>query len=129
MKRNNNPLLITIGLFFITTAIIVSCSLTGCVSNTWQTAAGKFLTSTAMTVDTTMKGAALLTVQGTITTNDWNAISAQYVRYQGAMSLATNAYVLAVKLSDPSLFATPSNNLFGVQSSLTAKVQSVTPTK
>lgn len=127
--KSRNPLLVSIGLVFIIGSIIASCSLVGCASTNWQTAAGKFLTSTALTADATMKGAATLEVQGIISTNDWLAIRGYYVQYQSAMAIATNTYTLAVTLDNPALFIGPSNNLFTAQSSLTSKVTTLTPNK
>jgi hypothetical protein len=131
MKQLNNDmkkLLLSLGLI---STIFVSC-ITGCTtagSTSFQTVAGKFLTSTAITVDATMTGAAKLEVSGVITQTDWQKLSLYYNQYVSNMILATNAYNLAVLASDPSLFAAPSNNLFASKSLLTSSVTTVSTNK
>lgn len=127
--RNKTPLFTAIGVAILTAALVTSCLIVGCASANWQTAAGKFLITTAQTVDTTMKGAALLEVEGIISTNDWKVIAAYHAEYRTAMISATNAYSMAIQANDASLFAPESNYLFTVQTKLNAKVATVTPTK
>lgn len=102
--------------------LLVGCSTT---STSFQTVAGQFLTSTAITVDATMSAAAKLEVSGVITTNDWNQIASYYGQYRSAMIIATNTYNLAVQLNNSGLFTAASNNLQTAQASITTKVASV----
>ena len=109
--------------------VLVAVVFVGCATQLTKlkNSAGQFLASSAMTVDTAMKGAALLEVEGVISTNDWATIANYYAHYQVAMIAATNAYTLAVSTGDFTQFAAASNNLVGAQSVLTAKTTALTP--
>jgi hypothetical protein len=107
-------LLLSLGL-----VALVGCTTLG-LSKSFETTAGKFLTTTAATVDAAMKGWAAWAVVGKTTTADDNVVRDIYGKYQSAMMIATNAYVLAVKTGDSTIFAGPSNNLFVVKEKLTS---------
>lgn len=88
-------------------------------ATSFRTNAGRFLASTALTVDTAMKGYAKVVKTGQISITDQEKVHALYVQYQEDMAIATNAYALAITVADPSVFAGPSNTLFQSKSSLT----------
>lgn len=95
----------TIGL-----ALVVGCAaLTG---GGFQTVAGKFLTSTAVTVDAAMQAYAKANVAGMTTASQDATVKTTYGQYQVYFAMATNAYTLALTASDPGLFVDASNKLF-----------------
>src|SRR5690242_4426571 len=118
MSRQILPILMKtrFAILFAATALAFGLVLQfGCATtNTFQNNSGKFLATTAATVDAAMHGWAVWVASGKASPGDEAQVKAIYQQYQGSMMLATNAYTLAVKLSDPSIFVTPSNNLFAV---------------
>ncbi len=94
--------------------------LMGCAtaSSRFSAVAGKFLSSTALTVDAAMQGWASWVVAGKATPADEASVRAVYGNYQVAMGLATNAYALVVITGDTSLFVEPSNRLVGAKMSV-----------
>jgi uncharacterized membrane protein YjgN (DUF898 family) len=88
-------------------------ALIGCTTlGTWQTSSGKFLATTATTVDSAMQAWATFVVAGRTTAAQEAKVKALYIQYQSYMMIATNSYALAVKIGDPSYFTAASNNLF-----------------
>lgn len=98
--------------------LFMGCAILG--GGGWQTAGGKFLTSTALTVDAAMHGWATWVASGKATSAEEANVKGIYQHYEGVMMLATNAYVLAVKINDPTVFDAPSNNLFIARSAVVA---------
>ena len=105
---------------------LVGCAALG-TGSSFQTTAGKFLSSVAVTVDGAMKGWAIWVVDGHTTTQDEAQVKAVYTQYQFYMKVATNAYSLAVSTGDTSTFTTPSNNLFMVKNQLVTATQAGHP--
>ncbi len=97
--------------------------LVGCTTlATFENRAGQFLSSTALIVDAAMKGWGVYVASGHATAEDEVQVKTIYMQYQADMMVATNAYVLAVKLSDPTIFESPSNRLFTTKSILVTAV-------
>src|SRR5215472_4591880 len=71
-------------------SIIGLVALVGCAS--FQSNSGKFLASTAQTVDALMKGWAYWVVQNNVSTNQQAGIKSAYGTYQRAMLVASNAW-------------------------------------
>lgn len=104
-------------------------ALIGCATTmgTFNNLAGKFLATTAATVDASMHAWATWVVAGKATPQDEAQVRAIYATYQGDMMVATNAYALAVKVGDPTLFAPASNKLFMTRTALTTITLKGTP--
>jgi hypothetical protein len=102
-------------------------ALFGCAtsSTTFQTVAGKFLTSTAVTVDATMTAAAKAKVMGLVNSNDWAQVVTYYGKYQSDMEVATNLYSLAVQIGNPAIFTQASNNVQTSQMVVVTKVSTL----
>lgn len=93
----------------------LSCIIAGCAifhsGSNFQTVAGKFLETTAVTVDSAMKGWAIWVATGKATDADQATVKTYYVQYQVYMETATNLYTVAIKTGDTTLFLQASNNL------------------
>jgi hypothetical protein len=101
--------------------VLLGLALVGCkTTGGWQTVSGKFLSTTAVAVDSSMQAYATWAVMNHLGTNDLAKVRTVYADYQITMMVATNAYVLAVKAGDLSLFTGPSNNLFNAKSAVTS---------
>lgn len=91
---------------------ILIALITGCATqSSLQTKAGKFLTSTAVTVDAAMKGWATYVVLHNTPQEQQTGVRNAYATYQAAMMVATNAYTQAAVAKDMTLFSGASNNL------------------
>lgn len=99
--------------------VLTGCALLQSSSSQFQDKAGRFLSTSAATVDAALKGWGAWVAAGKATAQDEAQVKALYQQYQGYMMVATNAYALAIKLGDPSVFTTPSNNLFSARTTLT----------
>lgn len=95
--------------------LCISCTT---LTTSFQTNAGKFLASTAQTVDAAMHGWAVWDATGKASPTDEATVRKVYQQYQLYMMVATNAYTLAVKTGDITIFNQPSNNLFSVKQDL-----------
>ena len=104
---------------------LVGCAMFQTSSATFQDVAGKFLTTTAITVDATMTSAAKAKVMGLVNSNDWAQIVAYYGKYQTDMQVATNLYGLAVQIGNPAIFAQASNNVQTSQLTVVTKVSTL----
>jgi len=89
--------------------IILAALIVGCVS--LQTPAQRFLTTTAISVDTAMRGWAYYVVTHNVTEFQQRPVKAAYVQYQASFAAATNAYWISVKSNNPALFVGASNAL------------------
>lgn len=108
--------------------ITLILTLLGLVACSSTDPGGRFLATTAITVDTAMKGWAGYVVLHNLAETNQIGIRNAYVDYQAAMVLATNAYTLSRLAKDPSLFSAPSNRLFSSRSSLVNDVLTHTST-
>lgn len=99
--------LVAVGLAFVT----------GCVSV--QDRAGKYLASTAITVDAAMRGyAAWVALHPGPPSPEQATVRAAYMNYQATMMIATNAYAAAVLSKDWSGWDGASNQLFVAKTAL-----------
>ncbi len=76
--------------------IALAVLLTGCTTLT-NDSAGKFLASTAATVDAAMKAWATYVVVAKIDAEGQAEVKSAYVKYQASMAVAETAYVALVK--------------------------------
>lgn len=95
-------------------------ALTGCkmlqsAQTRFEDSAGKFLATTAVTVDNTMTAWAKWVVMGKATPESEAKVRAWYGNYQVAMMKATNAYTVALTVKTPALFTESSNALFSAK--------------
>lgn len=111
----------TLMLALLTSALVFS----GCAilsSGGFQTNAGKFLASTAVTVDATMKGWGQWNATHVVPAATQQQVRDAYGTYQTAMAAAQSAYNIAVTAKDPSIFTSPSNSLFSAKAVLVKNV-------
>lgn len=99
----------------------------GCAS--FQTTAAKLLTSTALTVDATMKGWATYVVQNNVSDAQQAPVKAAYSKYQIAMTAAQAAYTALVANGDKNAWQQASAALTAASSGLTQLVASLTGAK
>lgn len=81
----------------------------GCAS--FQSTAGKVLTSTALTVDAAMTGWGSRVAAGATTTNQESVVKQAYQVYQSSMAVAQRAYVAAGSTGDKTVWNQASTNL------------------
>jgi hypothetical protein len=86
--------------------------------SSFQVVAGKFLSTTALTVDASMKGWASWVAAGKATDPEQIQVKTYYAQYQFYMFAATNAYTLAVTTGNLAAFVGPSNDLQNVSSKI-----------
>ncbi len=98
----------------IALTFLIGCATTG----GWQSSSGKFLASSAIVEDTAMHGWAVLVMAGQTTPDEQARIRSLHEQYQNSMAIATNAYVLAIKINDVTVFTGPSNQLFATRSAV-----------
>lgn len=96
----------------------------GCAS--FQTNAAKLLTSTALTVDATMKGWATYVVQNNISDVQQAPVKKAYSQYQIAMGGAQAAYTALIANGDKNAWQQASAMLTASSSALTQLVASIT---
>lgn len=114
MKSKLQALLIAsliIGLPSVVLLTEEGCATTG----GWQSVAGRFLATTATTVDGAMQGWAAYVVTSKTPDTNQAPVRQLYAEYQAVFAVATNAYVLAVSTGNQSAFTGPSNQLFTVK--------------
>lgn len=98
--------------------LLVGCSIFS-PGGKFENYAGKFLASTALTVDATMKAYAKAQVSGMTTSQQDASVKTAYGQYQTYFSLATNAYTIALVAGDTTVFPPASNNLYNAKTTLT----------
>lgn len=90
--------------------------LVGCAS--FQTTSGKFLASTAQSVDLAMKGWALFVVEGKVTAQQQLNVRSAYAMYQRSMLVASNAWETSLTTADKTLWNSASNSVYFSQQGL-----------
>ncbi len=99
-------------------ALAFVVALMGCAT-TWQSSAGKVLSSTALTVDAAMKSWAIYVVKFHPPANQEQKVKEAYEKYQVAMKAACEAYSTAIIAKDQSVWMVASSVLTAASGSLT----------
>lgn len=103
-----------------TICILALLVLIGCA---FRAGSGKFLATTAQTVDTAMKGFFIQAELGRVSLDQSNRVVAAFGKYQQSMQLATNAYALSITGTNQEPWLLASNALFQSQAVLLSLIR------
>lgn len=106
----------------LTFTLCLTLALCGCAS--WQSTSGKVLTSSALTVDATMKGWAKWSATHPVSEQTHASVRGAYEKYQAAMAVAVEAYADAVNSGERTAWGNAREALELALSALTTLTQS-----